>query len=192
MPAGCGLLDLGEHRLRDLARPVHVFQLTAPSLRSEFPPLRSLEAFAGNLPIQLSSFVGRADELAELVTAVRRSSLVTVAGVGGVGKTRLALHAAAQLVPSFRDGAWLCELHAADDGETMAQAVLAALRVRPRPGISLAGSIVEFLRSRNVLLVLDNCEHLLGAAGALAADILPPLPGGANPGDKPAGARRGR
>ena len=172
MPEGCGLLDLGEHRLRDLARPVRIFQLTAPGLRGEFPPLRSLDAFAGNLPIQLSSFVGRVDELGELVTAVRRSALVTVAGVGGVGKTRLALQAAAELLPSYRDGAWLCELHAADDGEAMAQAVLAALRVRPRPGLTLAESIVEFLRSRNVLLVLDNCEHLVRAAAALAADIL--------------------
>jgi class 3 adenylate cyclase len=165
MPEGCGLLDLGEHRLRDLTRPVRVFQLTAPSLRSEFPPLRSLEAFVGNLPIRLSSFVGRAEELVGLAAAMRRSPLVTVVGVGGVGKTRLALHAAAQLLPSFGDGAWLCELHAADDGQTMAQAVLAALRVRPRPGISLAGSIVEFLRARSVLLLLDNCEHLLSAAG---------------------------
>jgi len=172
MPEGCGLLDLGEHRLRDLARPVRIFQLTAPGLRSEFPPLRLLDSFAGNLPTQLSSFVGRADELAELAAALRRSSLVTVVGAGGVGKTRLALHAAAERLRSFRDGAWLCELHAADDGETMARAVLVALRVRPRPGISLAGSIIEFLRTRTVLLVLDNCEHLLSAAAALAADIL--------------------
>jgi len=172
LPEGCGLVDLGDHRLRDLARPVRVFQLTAPGLRRQFPPLRSLDAFAGNLPVQLSSFVGRAGELAELATAMKRSSLVTVVGVGGVGKTRLTLHAAAQMLPSFRDGAWLCELHAADNGETMAQAVLAALRVRPRPGISLADSIVEFLRTRSVLLVLDNCEHLLTAAAALAVDVL--------------------
>ncbi len=172
LPEGCGLVDLGDHRLRDLARPVRVFQLTAPGLRRQFPPLRSLDAFAGNLPVQLSSFVGRAGELAELATAMKRSSLVTVVGVGGVGKTRLTLHAAAEMLPSFRDGAWLCELHAADDGQTMAQAVLAALRVRPRPGISLADSIVEFLRTRSVLLVLDNCEHLLSAAAALAVDVL--------------------
>jgi predicted ATPase/class 3 adenylate cyclase len=172
MPEGCGLLDLGEHRLRDLARPLRIFQLTAPGLRSEFPPLRSLEAFAGNLPIQLSSFVGRADELVELGTAMQRSSLVTVIGAGGVGKTRLALQAAAEQLPSFRDGAWLCELHAADDEEAMAQVVRAALRVPFRPGISLAGSIVEFLRIRSILLVLDNCEHLVSAAAALAADIL--------------------
>ena len=128
--------------------------------------------FAGDLPVQLSSFVGRVDELAGLAAAMQRFSLVTVVGVGGVGKTRLALHAAAGRQLSVREGAWLCELHRADDGETMAEAVLAALRVRPRPGISLAGSVVEVLRTRSVLLLLDNCEHLLNAAGALAADIL--------------------
>jgi predicted ATPase len=133
----------------------------------------ALDAFAGNLPVQFSSFVGRAAELVELVTAMRRSPLVTVIGVGGVGKTRLALHAAGEQLPSFRDGVWLCELHVANDGEAMAQAILAALRVRPRPGISVAGGIVEFLRTRSaLLLVVDNCEHVLSAAAALIADIL--------------------
>ena len=128
--------------------------------------------------MQLSSFVGRAGELAELAAAMARSPLVTVTGPGGVGKTRLALQAAADQLPSFSDGAWLCELHPAGDGETMAQAVLAALRARPRPGLSTAGSVVEFLRTRSaLLLVLDNCEHLAAAAAALAADILRGCPG---------------
>ena len=178
LPDGCALVDLGEHRLRDLARPVRIFQLTGPGLRPEFPPLRTLEAFAGNLPVQLSSFVGRADELAGLAAAMARSPLVTVTGPGGVGKTRLALHAAANQLPSFRDGAWLCELHPAGDEQTMAQAVATALRARPRPGISTADSIVEFLRTKGaLLLVLDNCEHLAAAAAALAADILRGCPG---------------
>jgi predicted ATPase/class 3 adenylate cyclase len=178
LPDGCALVDLGEHRLRDLARPVRIFQLTGPGLRAEFPPLRTLEAFAGNLPVQLSSFVGRAGELAGLAAAMARSPLVTVTGPGGVGKTRLALHAAAGQLPSFRDGAWLCELAPAGDGETMAQAVLAALRARPRTGLSTASSIVEFLRTRGaLLLVLDNCEHLAAAAATLAADILRGCPG---------------
>jgi predicted ATPase/class 3 adenylate cyclase len=178
LPEGCALVDLGEHRLRDLARPVRIFQLTGPGLRDQFPPLHTLEAFAGNLPVQLSSFVGRADELGQLEAALARSPLVTVTGPGGVGKTRLALHAAAGQLPSFRDGAWLCELAPAGDGETMAQAVLAALRARPRTGLSTAGSIVEFLRTRGaLLLVLDNCEHLAAAAAALAADILRGCPG---------------
>jgi predicted ATPase/class 3 adenylate cyclase len=173
LPDGCALVDLGEHRLRDLARPVRIFQLTGPGLRDQFPPLRTLEGFAGNLPVQLSSFVGRAGELAGLAAAMAGSPLVTVTGPGGVGKTRLALQAAADQLPSFTDGAWLCELAAAGDGETMAQAVAAALRVRPRPAMSTAGSVVEFLRTRSaLLLVLDNCEHLAAAAAALAADIL--------------------
>ena len=178
LPGGCGLVDLGEHRLRDLARPVRIFQLTGPGLRAEFPPVRTLAAFAGNLPVQLSSFVGRAEELAGLAAAVAGSPLVTVTGPGGVGKTRLAVQAAADQLPSFADGAWLCELAAADDAESMAQVVAAALGVRSRPGLSTAGSVVEFLRTRSgLLLVLDNCEHLLAAAAALAADILRGCPG---------------
>jgi predicted ATPase/class 3 adenylate cyclase/RimJ/RimL family protein N-acetyltransferase len=178
LPDGCALVDLGEHRLRDLARPVRIFQLAGPGLRAQFPPLRTLEGFAGNLPVQLGSFVGRAGELARLAAAMARSPLVTVVGPGGVGKTRLALHAAADQLPSFCDGAWLCELHPAGDEQMMAQAVLAALRARPRPGLSVAGSIVEFLRTRTaLLLVLDNCEHLAAAAAALAADILRGCPG---------------
>jgi len=102
--------------------------------------------------------------------ALRASPLVTVTGPGGVGKTRLALRAAADQLPSFGEGAWLCELAAAPDAETMAQVVAAALRVRPRPDLSTAGSVVEFLRTRTaLLLVLDNCEHLLAAAAVLAA-----------------------
>jgi hypothetical protein len=173
LPGGCALVDLGEHRLRDLARPVRIFQLTGPGLRSAFPPVRTLAAFAGNLPVQLSSFVGRGAELAGLAAAVAASPLVTVTGPGGVGKTRLAVQAAADQLPSFADGAWLCELAAADDAESMAQVVAAALGVRSRPGLSVAGSVVEFLKTRSgLLLVLDNCEHLLAAAAALAADIL--------------------
>jgi predicted ATPase/DNA-binding XRE family transcriptional regulator len=146
-------------------------KLTGPQ-RVQFETAARGGALAGDLPIQLSSFVGRLDELAELTAAMQRSALVTVVGVGGIGKTRLALRAAAEQRPSFRDGAWLCELHEADDEDTMAQAILATLQVRARPGISLAGSVVEVLRAGNALLLLDNCEHLLNAASALAADIL--------------------
>ena len=149
LPDGCALVDLGEHRLRDLARPVRIFQLTGPGLQAEFPPVRTLAAFAGNLPAQLSSFVGRAAELAGLAAAVAGSPLVTVTGPGGVGKTRLAVQAAADQLPSFADGAWLCELAAAADAESMAQVVATALGVRSRPGLSAAGSVVEFLRTRS-------------------------------------------
>ena len=102
---GFDLLDLGEQRLRDLSQPLHLFQLRAEGLRGTFPPLRTLTTVPGNLPPQLTSFVGREDELARLVQALRTHRLVTLTGVGGVGKTRLALHAAAELAATYRGGA---------------------------------------------------------------------------------------
>src|SRR5262249_46003788 len=107
---GSELLDMGEHRLRDLSRPERVFQLCAAGLRPDFPPLRSLDTIPTNLPTELTSFVGRATELAEVGKAVRERRLVTITGVGGVGKTRLALQIAAELAVEHPDGAWLCEL----------------------------------------------------------------------------------
>jgi class 3 adenylate cyclase len=109
LPPDANLVDLGEHRLRDLAEPVRVFQLVHPDLPAEFPPLRTLDTLPGNLPRQVTTFVGRATEIASLKDLVRQSSLVTLTGVGGVGKTRLALKVAAELVAEFPDGAWLCE-----------------------------------------------------------------------------------
>jgi predicted ATPase/DNA-binding XRE family transcriptional regulator len=132
----------------------------------------SLIVMPNNFPLPVTTFVGREDDSAGVREALAAARLVTLVGAGGIGKTRLALHAAAELLPSFRDGGWLCELHTADDGDHMARAVLAALRAHPRPGTSLTDSVVEFLRTRRILLVLDTCEHLLGAAATLAADIL--------------------
>jgi predicted ATPase/class 3 adenylate cyclase len=166
------LVDLGEHRLRDLAVAERVFQVRAPGLVADFPPLGSLDAFPGNLPLQVTSFVGRAQELAALGEALQASRLVTLVGVGGVGKTRLALQVAAEQIALFPDGAWVCELAAADDRESMLQVVAAALGVRPRPGTSMEDSIVESLRPRRVLVVFDNCEHLLRVAAGLADQLL--------------------
>jgi len=116
-PDEWSLRDLGEHTLRDLARPERVFQLDHPELDHDFPALRSLDVFHGNLPLQATSFVGRESELVELADAIQNSRLVTITGVGGVGKTRLAIQVAAELVPTFPDGAWLCELAAATDAD---------------------------------------------------------------------------
>jgi predicted ATPase/class 3 adenylate cyclase len=162
------LVDLGEHRLRDLTVAERIYQVCAPGLAKTFAPLRSLDAFPGNLPLQVTSFIGRDKELASLGSALEASRLVTVVGVGGVGKTRLAVQAAAELIAGFPDGVWVCELAAADDPESMLQVVAAALGVRPRPGSSLEDSIIESLRPRRTLIVLDNCEHLLRSASRLA------------------------
>ena len=165
-------VDLGEHRLRDLTRAERVFQLNHAALAAEFPPLRSLDAYPGNLPLQLTSFVGREDEFRVIAKAFESTRLVTLTGVGGVGKTRLAMQAAAEMLPRFADGAWFCELAAAGDVDAMSQVVATTLGVNPRPGATLEGSIVEFLGAKQLLVVLDNCEHLLVAAARLVEAIL--------------------
>jgi predicted ATPase len=177
LPPEVKLVNLGEHLLRDLSRREHVFQVEAPGLDSGFAPLRSVNALPGNLPVQPTSFVGRSDEVRGLRAALGRAALVTVTGAGGVGKTRLATQVAAELVPSFADGAWLCELAAAGDADSLAQVVASTLGVDQRAGRSLERSIVEFLQPARLLLVLDNCEHLLDAAGRLAAAVLADCPG---------------
>ena len=169
---GVELLDLGEHALRDLSRPERVFQVEHPGLDRDFPPLATLDAYAGNLPIQVTSFVGRDDDVARIVALLGESVLVTLIGTGGVGKTRLAAQVAAEVLPRFRDGAWFCELAPADDPDGMAQAVATTLGAVQRPGLSMVASIVEFCKVRSLLLVLDNCEHLLDAAGELADAVL--------------------
>jgi predicted ATPase/class 3 adenylate cyclase len=176
LPAGVALVDLGEHRLRDLSRADRVFQVGAPGLAAEFPPIRSLDAYPGNLPVQLTSFVGRSDELVRLGMILREARLVTITGTGGVGKTRVAVQLAAELLQRFPHGAWLCELAAAGDPEAMVQVVASTLGATPRAGMSLASSIAEFLRTRRLLLILDNCEHLLDATARLVDEILREAP----------------
>jgi predicted ATPase/class 3 adenylate cyclase len=172
LPDGLWLIDLGQHRLRDLSRPERVFQLAAKGLVSEFPALRSLGAFRGNLPVQVTSFVGREHELAGLAAELSRARLVTITGVGGVGKTRLAVQVAADVLPSYPDGAWLCELAGAQNADGLVQGVASTLGVSPRIGVSVEGGVLEFLRTRELLLILDNCEHLLGAVGHFVEDLL--------------------
>src|SRR5262249_25613723 len=131
------LLDLGEHRLRDLSRAERVYQLVADGLPSAFAPLRSLDRYAGNLPVQLSSFVGRDLQLAGVGKQLGLSRLVTLTGVGGVGKPRLAVQVAADLAPQFDDGVWLCELAPARDDVTLEEIVGATLGVNQRAGMSM-------------------------------------------------------
>jgi len=167
------VVDLGEHRLRDLDRPMHVFQVGGGS----FPPLRSLDVLPGNLPSLASSFVGRHEELAAVAEELGAHRLVTLTGVGGVGKTRLALQVAAELLPGFADGAWVCELAVAATDDDLVQVVAMALGVVQRQQMTIADSIVDFLRPRQLLLLLDNCEHLLDAAAELVETVLAGAPG---------------
>jgi len=170
------LLDLGEHRLRDLSEPERIFQAGPDGLAAEFPPLRTLEVIATNLPVQLTSFVGRVEELDEIEREVRVQRMVTLTGVGGVGKTRLAIQVAAALAAEFADGVWLCELAPADEREALTEVVALALGVAVRPGLTRTESIVEYLRDREALLLVDNCEHLLDAAAEFTTSVLSAAP----------------
>ena len=164
-------VDLGEHRLADLARTERVFQLIVSDMPSEFPPLRSLEAFPGNLPLQLTSFVGREDQLVVLTKLLGASRLVTLTGMGGVGKTRLALQIAAEIIGQFPDGAWWCEFAPVTDPAMVWETLATSLRVQPSPGRAVDESVVDYLAAKRLLLVLDNCEHLLDPVAGLVDAI---------------------
>jgi predicted ATPase len=176
LPPGIGLRDLGEHRLRDLTNVERVHQADADGLRREFPPLRSRDAYPSNLPAQLTSFIGREDEIEELKSLARRERLVTLTGVGGVGKTRLAVRVAAELLPDAPDGVWLCELATAESDDAVEELIASALSIVPRATIPVRESIVETLRDRKCVIVLDNCEHVLAAAADVAGAILQRCP----------------
>jgi predicted ATPase/class 3 adenylate cyclase len=169
--------DLGVHRLRDLASPVHVWQVVHLELESEFPPLNSLDAFGGNLPVQVTSFVGRDSDVSAIVKALDGSRVVTLTGTGGVGKTRLAIQVAAEVVHRFTDGAWLCELAGAGDGDDALLVVAETLGVTQRAGMTLEASIIAALVHKDILVVFDNCEHVLDAAGPLVVGLARRCPG---------------
>jgi predicted ATPase/class 3 adenylate cyclase len=165
---GFGLKRLGEFRLRDLAEPELIYQLTHADLPAEFPPLRTVAERTGNLPVPVSSFVGRERELEQTAAALGQARVVTLTGAGGVGKTRLALQAAGQAAARFADGAWVAELAPVREAAGVDDAVAAVFSVTARAGQGTGEALVEFLRSKQLLLVLDNCEHLLEAAAGLA------------------------
>jgi predicted ATPase/class 3 adenylate cyclase len=171
LPDSVELVPLGEHRLRDLARPEVVYQLVHPGLARQFPVLRTLDSYPGNLPLQASSFIGRQREQEKVAAALAEARVVTLTGVGGVGKTRLALQVAAGMLPRFREGAWLVELAPVRDPAGVPGAVAAVFGVTARAGMTVTESAVEFLRTKQLLLVLDNCEHLLDAAAELIESL---------------------
>jgi predicted ATPase/class 3 adenylate cyclase/DNA-binding CsgD family transcriptional regulator len=165
-------IDLGEHGLKDLAGAEHVFQVRAAGLRTEFPPLQTLDARRGNLPAPATTLVGRASELAEILDVVRANRLVTLTGVGGVGKTRLALEVGAVLADEYPDGIWLVELAPVGDLASVPDAIATAFGITPQAGASLTQTVAEALSGRRLLMLLDNCEHVVDAAADAVAAIL--------------------
>jgi predicted ATPase len=166
LPAGTSLRDLGEHRLKDLFRPERVFQLSAPELPSEFPPLRTLDAYRNNLPLQPTPLIGREKEVAEICERLSRPEvrLLTLTGAGGTGKTRLALQAAAELTEGFEDGVFFVSLAAIRDLELVAPAMAGTLGVKEASGQPVLESLEYYLDEKYILLVVDNFEQVLEAA----------------------------
>jgi Adenylate and Guanylate cyclase catalytic domain len=161
--SGVDLMDLGPRRLRDLPAPIGVFQVRAEGLHTDFPPLRALDVSPGNLRPLTTTLIGRESEATELEAAVRKHRLVTLTGVGGVGKTRLATEVAGRLVDEFPDGVWLFELAAVTDPGAVPDAVAAVLGIIQQPGKGVSESVAAALEGRVRLLVFDNCEHVLDA-----------------------------
>jgi predicted ATPase/class 3 adenylate cyclase len=176
LPAGMSLRDIGNVLLKDLSTPEHVYQVVHPDLRQEFPALRSLEATPNNLPQQATSFVGRETELAELKRLLAKTRLVTLTGSGGCGKTRLCLQLAADSLDTFPDGVWLVELAPLTDPRLVPQTVATVLGLKEAPGKPIAQTLSDYLRDKQLLLILDNCEHLLDACAQLADTLVRQCP----------------
>jgi predicted ATPase/class 3 adenylate cyclase len=170
--SGIDLLDLGPRRLRDLPAAVGIFQVRTSGLRTDFPPLRTLDTAPGNLRRAPGNFIGREAELDAVATELKSHRLVTLTGVGGVGKTRLATEVATRLADEFPDGVWLFELAPVGDPDAVPDAVAAILGITQQPGKSVSESVATALDGRVRLLVIDNCEHVLDATGDLIDAIL--------------------
>jgi predicted ATPase/class 3 adenylate cyclase len=176
LPPGVELRDLGRHRLKDLAHPEHIYETVIEGLGSQFPALRSLEAAPNSLPTQLTSFVGRAREVAEARRLLATTRLLTLTGPGGTGKTRLSLQLAAESISDFSDGVFFVPLGPIEDSDLVGPAILTALGLRESPTVPPVDRLVEYLMDKHVLLVMDNFEQVLPAAG-LVGDLLKTSPG---------------
>ena len=171
VPDGVTFRDLGEHRLKDLATPIRLHQVLASGLPADFPPVRSLETLPNNLPHQLSSFVGRDQEIADAEARLATTSLLTLTGPGGVGKTRLALEVGAHLVDAYPDGVWFVELGTLDEGALIGDTIASALQLQQATAGAIP-ALVSALAERRTLLILDNCEHLLDPVVDVADQLL--------------------
>ncbi len=176
LPAGISLRDMGERRLKDVVRAERIYQVVVPDLPADFPPIRTLDAHRHNLPAQITSFVGREKEMAELKRLLAAHRLVTLTGSGGAGKTRLSIEAAAQLLDQFPDGAWLAELAPVADPDFIPQTLLAIFSLREDPHRSPTAVLIDHLRGKSLLLLLDNCEHLVEGCARIAEALVSACP----------------
>jgi predicted ATPase/class 3 adenylate cyclase len=172
LPVGVELRDLGEHMLRDLQLPERIFQLVAPGLPAAFPSLRAEATFFTNLPAEVGPFIGRQEELKTLCEQLLRTRLLTITGAGGAGKTRIALRLANEVGTGYRDGVALVELGTLSDSDMIEQTVASVFGVREDGDTSLRENLIYYLQRKTVLLVFDNCEHLLDACAGFLSVLL--------------------
>jgi predicted ATPase/class 3 adenylate cyclase len=172
LPDDVSLCDLGAVRLRDLAQSERVYQVLHPRLRQQFPALRSLEVTPNNLPQQLTSFIGREHEVAQVTKQLAETRLLTLLGIGGLGKSRLSLQVAAEVLDDYPAGVWFVELAPIADASLVPQVVASVLGVKEEAGRPVLEALVKFVKDRHLLLVLDNCEHLAQACAELAKQLL--------------------
>jgi predicted ATPase len=176
LPDGTELRDMGERRLKDIFQPEQLYQVTAPNLLSEFPPLTTLETFKHNLPAQLTSFIGREGEIAEAQKLLSSTRILTFIGPGGTGKTRLSLQVAAKQLSEFKDGVWFIELAQLVDSTYILSTIASTFHVREVQGVSLIDTATDYLRGKQLLLILDNCEHLIETCAELVDHFLHACP----------------
>ena len=176
LPEQTELRDLGSHRLKDLVEPEHVWQLSIETLQSDFPALRSLDARPNNLPIQHTSFVGREQDIADVTELLAQHRLLTLVGSGGVGKTRLALHVGAEVLDRYPDGVWFVDLAPISDPELVSSVTGQALGMRQQQGQRVDEAIAQWLKRKKLLIIFDNCEHVLEPVAQLAESILAATP----------------
>jgi len=177
LPDQVDLLDMGEHRLKDIREPIRLYQLAAPDLPQEFPPLKSRNAAPNNLPDQLTSFIGREKQMEDSTRLLASTRMLTFIGPGGTGKTRLALQLAENQLSAFKDGAWFIELAPLTDSAYIVSTIVSAFNLREVQGVPPLTVLIDYLRSKQLLLVLDNCEHLVEACAQLADQLLHQCPG---------------
>lgn len=166
------LQDLNEHRLKDLARPEHIYQVNHADFRLDFPPIKSLNSLPNNLPVQLTSFIGRGKEIGEIKDAINSGRFITLTGSGGTGKTRLSQEVGAQLLTSFQHGVWFVELAPLSDEAQIIPALAQVFGLQELPFNPLAKLVEDYLRDKKLLLILDNCEHLIAGCARLADHLL--------------------
>jgi len=164
--------DLGDRRLKDVIEPIRLFQIGASGLREDFPPLKTLDARPNNLPVQLTSFIGREEEMKHVKNLLKQTHLLTLTGSGGAGKTRLSLQIAADVIDDFPNGVWFVELASLSEQTLLTQAIMKVLGLKEEPKRDLEETLCDYLRDKEILIILDNCEHLIEACSKLTEKLL--------------------